>query len=549
MLSHNVVDSLFPPDLPEPDHLEHRYPPRDLPAEAKVTRFAPSPTGFLTIGGVFTATIDADVARHSGGVYLVRLEDTDQARVAEGAAEQFAEAFAYFSIGPDEDDGSGRYGPYSQSARAQTYLTYVRELLREGRAYPCFATKQDLEEITARQRAAGALPGYYGTWAIWRDADPEEVTKRLTAGEPYVVRFRSPGVAGVRVSFTDAIRGELSLDDNRNDAVILKSSDAEPRLPTYHFAHAVDDHLMRVNLVIRGDEWISSVPLHLQLFDALGFGRVQYAHVAPLMKQDGSSRRKLSKRRDPEATVTFYIEQGYPAPAVQYYLRGLANGRLAEMPLAEALAAPIRLSECGTAGPLVDMVKLDDISADYIATLPGEQILAEVGTWAARYDPELADILAAEPDLALRALAIEREGTGNLRKDLRKWAEFRGVYGYFFSQLFELVTNPADARFGGVATDVVRAVADAFAVGYEPPGPDITNWFDQVRRLAAGLGFAPSQKVYKQDPAAYRGSITDASQVIRVLLTGTRRSPEMAEVARALGTEEVLRRVRAVSAS
>ena len=251
--------------------MEHRYPPRDLPAEAKVTRFAPSPTGFLTIGGVFTATIDADVARHSGGVYLVRLEDTDQARVAEGAAEQFAEAFAYFSIGPDEDDRSGRYGPYSQSARAQTYLTYVRELLREGRAYPCFATKQDLEEITARQRAAGALPGYYGTWAIWRDADPEEVAKRLAAGEPYVVRFRSPGVAGVRVSFTDAIRGELSLDDNRNDAVILKSSDTEPRLPTYHFAHAVDDHLMRVNLVIRGDEWISSVPLHLQLFDALGF--------------------------------------------------------------------------------------------------------------------------------------------------------------------------------------------------------------------------------------------------------------------------------------
>ena len=549
MLSHNVVDSLFPPDLPEPDHLEHRYPPRDLPAEAKVTRFAPSPTGFLTIGGVFTATIDADVARQSGGVYLVRLEDTDQARVAEGAAEQFAEAFAYFSIGPDEDDRIGRYGPYSQSARAQTYLTYVRELLREGRAYPCFATKQDLEEITARQRAAGALPGYYGTWAIWRDADPEEVTKRLTAGEPYVVRFRSPGLAGTRVSFTDAIRGELSLDDNRNDAVILKSSDAEPRLPTYHFAHAVDDHLMRVNLVIRGDEWISSVPLHLQLFDALGFDRVQYAHVAPLMKQDGSSRRKLSKRRDPEATVTFYIEQGYPAPAVQYYLRGLANGRLAEMPLAEALAAPIRLSECGTAGPLVDMVKLDDISADYIATLPGQQILAEVSTWAARYDPELADILAAEPDLALRALAIEREGTGNLRKDLRKWAEFRGVYGYFFSQLFELVTSPADARFGGVDPDVVQAVADAFAASYEPPAPDITTWFDQVRRLAADLGFAPSQKVYKQDPAAYRGSIADASQVIRVLLTGTRRSPEMAEVARALGTEEVLRRVRAVSAS
>ncbi len=196
MLSQEIADSLFPPDLPEPDHLEHRYPRRDLPEGAMVTRFAPSPTGFLTIGGVFAATIDADVARQSGGVYLVRLEDTDQARVTEGAAEQFAEAFAYFSIGSDEDDRTGHYGPYAQSARAQTYLTYVRELLRQGRAYPCFATKQDLEEISARQRAAGALPGYYGTWAIWRDADPDEVAKRLAAGEPYVVRFRSPGVSG-----------------------------------------------------------------------------------------------------------------------------------------------------------------------------------------------------------------------------------------------------------------------------------------------------------------------------------------------------------------
>jgi glutamyl-tRNA synthetase len=354
------------------------------------------------------------------------------------------------------------------------------------------------------------------------------------------------------VSFTDAIRGELSMDDNRNDAVILKSSDTEPRLPTYHFAHAVDDHLMRVNLVIRGEEWISSVPLHLQLFDAVGFERLQYAHVATLMKQDGSSRRKLSKRRDPEANVSFYIEQGYPAPAVQYYLRGLANGRLAEMPLAEALAAPIRLSECGTAGPLVDTVKLDDISGDYIATLSGEQILAEAGLWARRYDPRLAEILEAERALALRALAIEREDVPNPRKDLRKWAGFRDAYGFFFPQVFEPVTDPADARFGGLDPDLVRAVADAFAAGYQPPrpgtGPD-AEWFDQVRRLAADLGFAPSRKDYKQNPAAYPGSIIDASQVIRVLITGALRSPDLAEVSRALGTDEVLRRVRAVSAA
>jgi glutamyl-tRNA synthetase len=546
MLSQHVIDSLFPPDLPEPAHWEHCYPQRDLPEGAEVTRFSPSPTGFLHIGGVYVATIDVDVARHSGGRYLVRLEDTDQARVTEGAAEQFAEAFAYFSIGPDEDDQTGHYGPYEQSGRADTYLTFVRELLRQGKAYPCFATKQDLEEITARQRAAGALPGYYGKWAIWRDAPQEQVAERLAAGDPYVVRFRSPAAAGARVSFTDVIRGELTLDDNRNDAVILKSSDTEPRLPTYHFAHAVDDHLMRVTLVIRGEEWISSVPLHLQLFDALGFPRVRYAHVALLMKQDGGSRRKLSKRKDPEASVTFYIEQGFPAPAVQYYLRGLANGRLAEMPLDQALAEPIRLSEMGVAGPLVDMVKLDDICADYIATLSGEQILAEVIIWARRYDPDLVPILEANRDLALRALAIERDGTDNPRKDLRKWADFRAVYGYFFNEIFDLVTDPEDPRFGGLEPDLVRAVADAFARNYTPPGEDPQAWFGQIRQLAADLGFAPNQKAYKKDPEAYPGSIREASQIIRILLTGSGQSPDLPQLAAALGTDEVLRRVGAI---
>jgi glutamyl-tRNA synthetase len=545
MLSQHVIDSLFPPGLPEPEYWERRYPPRDLLEGAQVTRFSPSPTGYLHIGGVYVATIDVDIARHSGGRYLVRLEDTDQARVAKGAAEQFAEAFSYFSIGPDEDDQTGHYGPYAQSGRADTYLTYVRELLRLGKAYPCFATRKELEEITARQRAAGALPGYYGKWAIWRDAPEDQVIARLAAGEPYVVRFRSPGLAGTRVSFTDAIRGELTLDDNRNDAVILKSSDTEPRLPTYHFAHAVDDHLMRVTLVIRGEEWISSVPLHLQLFDALGFERVQYAHIALLMKQDGGSRRKLSKRKDPEASVSFYIEQGFPAPAVQYYLRGLANGRLAEMPLPEALAAPIRLSDMGTAGPLVDMVKLDDICADYVATLPGEEILSEVTTWARRYAPDLVPVLEAERSLALRALAIEREGTDNKRKDLRKWADFPAVYGFFFPELFVLVTDPADARFGGLDPELVRAVADAFASKYTPPGSD-ADWFGQIRQLAADLGFAPSRKAYRQDPKAYPGSIVEASKVIRVLLAGSPDSPGLEAVAAALGTDEVLRRVRAV---
>jgi glutamyl-tRNA synthetase len=535
----------FPPDLPGPADWEDRYPPRALPEGAQVTRFSPSPTGFLHIGGVYTAMIDADVARHSGGVYLIRIEDTDQARLVAGAVGQFDEAFSYFGVVPDEGERGGAYGPYVQSERAAVYLTYVRELLRAGLAYPCFATRAELAEIAGQQRAAGARPGYYGRWAVWRDAPAGRVAERLAAGDPYVVRFRSPGGAGRRVGFTDAIRGELVADDNRNDAVILKSSDQRPRLPTYHFAHAVDDHLMRVSLVIRGEEWLSSVPLHLQLFDALGFGHIQYAHLALLMKQDGSSRRKLSKRKDPESSVTFYIQQGYPAEAVQYYLRGLANGRLAELPLAQALATPIRLADCGTAGPLVDLVKLDDIAADFVATLPGADVLARLGSWASGHDRGLAAVLDAEPDLALRALAIEREGTENPRKDLRKWADFLPVYGYFFPQLYALVTDPGDARFGGLAPELVRALAAGFAEGYRPPGPD-GEWFGQIRDLAGRLGFAPSQQAYKQDPGAYAGSIREASQVIRVLLTGSGRSPDLAAVAAALGPGEVLRRVRAV---
>jgi glutamyl-tRNA synthetase len=487
--------------------------------------------------------INADLARHSGGEYLVRIEDTDQARTVDEAAAQFAEGFAYFDIGPTEDELTGRYGPYTQSARQDIYLTYVRELIRQDKAYPCFATKEDLADIAARQKAAGALPGYYGTWAIWRDAPPEQVAQRLDAGEPYVVRFRSPGLAGVRVSFTDLIRGELTADDNRNDVVILKS--AEPRLPTYHLAHVVDDHLMRINPVIRADEWLSSVPLHHQLFDALGFERIPYAHVAPLMKQVDGSRRKLSKRHDPEASVSYYIEQGYPADAVQYYLRGLANGRLAEMPLPEALATPIRLSDCGVAGPLIDMVKLDDISADYVATLTAEDIVDQYVTWADSFDPELATVVSQEQPLALRALSIERVDTEKPRKDLRKWLDFRAVYGFFFAAIFAPLTDPADARFGGLAPDLVKAMAAGFADGYRAPGPDV-DWFEQIRGLAAQLGFAPNQKAYKEDPSAYPGSIREASQVIRVLLTGTPRSPDLAAVAGALGPDEVVRRVRAV---
>src|SRR3954470_18579289 len=342
MLDRALVDGLFPADLPEPAELEERYPPRELADGALVTRFGPSPTGFVHIGGLYTAMVSRDLAHSTDGVYVLRIEDTDQSREVEGADAQFTRAFDAFGLVPDEGDVAlpsprGDYGPYHQSQRAAIYQTYVRELMRQGKAYPDFATKEELAQIADAQRTLKLPTGYYGRWAPWRDASEDDVRAALDAGTPWVARFRSDGVVGERFAFTDRLRGRVEMEDNHNDVVILKSSESPVRLPTYHFAHAVDDHLMRTNLVVRTEEWLSSVPTHLQLFAALGFEQVQYAHLAPLMKQEGSSRRKLSKRKDDEASVDFYLESGYPTEAVLYYLRGLANSPLAEVPLADAL--------------------------------------------------------------------------------------------------------------------------------------------------------------------------------------------------------------------
>jgi glutamyl-tRNA synthetase len=544
MLDPHEVDNLFPADLPEPGDWEQRYPPRQLPADAKVTRLGPSPTGFIHLGGIYAAMIDLAVAHQTGGRYFVRIEDTDQSREVAGAFDQFNRAFAYFRVVPDEGEGAGDYGPYRQSERATIYLSYAREMLRAGKAYLCFATSEELADIRTRQQQLKKPTGYYGEWALWRDADTAAVREQLDKGTPYVVRFRSPGRTGGRATFADAIRGELSMEDNYNDVVILKTS-AAVQLPTYHFAHAVDDHLMRSNLVIRGEEWLSSTALHLQLFEALGFEPPTYAHIALLMKQIPGGKRKLSKRKDPEADVDFYISAGYPADAVLYYLRGLANGRLAEMPLPEALAAPISLAECGGAGPLVDLVKLEDISADYIATLTGPEIYAAVTAWAAEYDPELHRVIDARPELTLAALAVEREGVSNPRKDLRKWSDFRAAYGFFFAELF--TPAGADDAQLGLPADLVRSFAGAFVAEYRDLD-DPTQWFQQVRDLAEKFGFAANAKEYKQNPDAYPGSIREASQLIRVALTGSTKSPDLFQIARTLGHDEVIRRVTSLTA-
>jgi glutamyl-tRNA synthetase len=545
MLTTEFINTLFDAELPEPSHWESTYPPRDLPPGAIVTRFGPSPTGFLHTGGVYVANLGKNLAHHSGGSYFIRIEDTDQAREVAGSREQFARGFKYFDIESDENDSNSKWGPYEQSKRELIYHTYARELLRTDRAYLCFCTREELAQMTEEQLAAKLQTGYYGAWARCRNLSQTDVMSRLQAGKSYAIRFRSPDGEPKRVEFVDLIRGRIEHQDNVNDIVLLKSSDQSPRLPTYHFAHAVDDTLMRVTLVLRGEEWISSVPLHLQLFDALGFVPIPYAHIAPLMKFDGASRRKLSKRKDNEADVAFYIESGYPAGAVLHYLRGLANSRFAEMSFAESASSALSLSECGVAGPIFDLVKLESISREFIAQLPTEEALESLLTWARENDPELATVLTGNLPLVRRIFENERNPAVQ-RKDLAKWNEFRAAYGLYFEELFPPVSDPSDPRFAPVGPDMVVKLAKGFADSYRNED-NKEAWFEQIRSLASTHGFAPTAGQYKKNPENFAGSIGHVSNAIRIALTGLTTSPDLFLVAHNLGEEEVLRRVRALT--
>ncbi len=540
----DLANLMFPDAPPPRNELEARYPRRDLPAGARVTRFGPSPTGFLHIGGVYAALIAKDLADNSGGTYFVRIENTDAARESADARGQFAEAFRYFGIESDEAPDAA-WGPYEQGDRAELYASFARSLVEQGKAYPCFCTQAALEELTARQKAASVMPGYYGEWATCRRLTPDEGAARISAGESYVVRFRAPDGPPGRVTHTDLIRGALEQNDNRNDAVILKNSTQTPRLPTYHFAHVVDDHLMRVNLVTRGEEWIPSLPLHVQLFAALGLTPPDYAHIAPLMKIEGSSKRKLSKRKDPEANVAYYMESGYPAEALRIYLRGLANGNLADIDFAEALATPLQLDRMGVAGPVFDEAKIQSISRAWIAEMSPAERVAALTAWAEEFDPELAAILAGEGGHVLKAFELERSLDKNPRKDVAAWRDFLPNYSVFLPSVFEGVSDPAHPDFAPTAPDLVRAVIGDYLGRYQQVD-DRDAWFDTLRAVAKDHGFAPTTGDYKRNPEAFVGSIAEASNVIRVGLAGARRSPDLFLICQAIGEAEVRKRLSAL---
>jgi glutamyl-tRNA synthetase len=540
MLSSDTIKRLIPSSELTPKDWERKFPPRPLPAGAEVTRFAPSPTGYVHIGGILVSLISESVARQSGGVFILRIEDTDRERFVEDAVDQIGRALEFFGIRPDEAGEKGAYGPYQQSHRQSIYDSYVVDLVKRDRAYPCFCTKDELAEMSKAQSAQGVATGYWGEWARCRNLAEATVIQRLDAGDPYVIRFRSPEFSDKRIRYVDLIRGPLEKEDNRNDAVIRKTTG----LPTYHFAHPVDDHLMRVTIMIRADEWLSSIPLHLQLFEALGFPMPRYAHIAPLLKSEGKSRRKLSKRNDPEAAVDFYVRAGYPAEGVLVYLRGLANSRLLDGPPKEVLSAPLVLEDCSRGGQLVDIAKLDHVCREVIAEMTPEEVADRVLKWAEEFDPPLAELIRQDRQAIVNALMIHQLPPTGPRKEIAKWSEFRDRAGFLVPAMFESVSDASDPRFAPVAADLVTKLAQRLTDSYRHDVP-ADEWFAQIREAAVALGFAATAREYKNNPQL-PGSIKEAANIVRVLLTGRTTSPELYPITRTLGEPEVLRRLRAV---
>ena len=539
-----TMEQLLFPDIDKtPADYEAMYPPRELGEGAKVTRFAPSPTGFLHFGSLFAAFIAAQTAGRDGVFYL-RIEDTDKKREVENAVEGIVNGLKDFGIIPNEgaisdNAETGAYAPYTQSRRTPIYQAYVKDLISKGLAYPCFMTEDEIAEIRKAQEAEKALPGIYGKYAKYRDITVEEAKKRIDAGEEYVVRLKSPGKPDGRIKFKDEIKGKIEIQENMLDIVLLKKDGT----PTYHFAHAIDDHLMRTTHVTRGDEWLSSVPIHLQLFYVLGFRAPKYAHIAPIMKEDEEThgKRKLSKRKDPEAAVSFYAEAGYPAGAVNEYLMTIANSNYEDWKRANKTEGidkfPFALNKMSKAGALFDLVKLHDISKTYISTLDTETVYNAVLAWSNVYDEELYRLITDDPEYARRIFSIER-GNKKPRKDIGKWSEVKDYIAYFYDDLF-------DGRRGfaeNVSKDDTLAILEGYSRIYDAAGA-AEDWFPQVQSLAEELGFARSPKDYKAEPDRYKGHAGDVAGVIRAAVTGRLNTPDLYTIMQTLGEGKVRERI------
>ena len=526
-----------------PADYEAMYPQRELKEGARVTRFAPSPTGFLHFGSLFAAFIAAKTAGKDGVFYL-RIEDTDKKREVEDGVIGMVNGLKDFGIVPDEGainaiDEKGVYGPYTQSRRNHIYHAYVKSLVEKGLAYPCFMTEDEIAEVRKTQEAEKELPGIYGKYAKYRDITVEEAKAKIDSGMEYVLRLKSPGKPEGRISFKDEVKGKVEMPENILDIVLLKKDGT----PTYHFAHAVDDHLMHTTHVTRGDEWLSSVPIHLQLFYVLGFKAPKYAHISPIMKEDTETggKRKLSKRKDPEAAVSFYAEAGYPAGAVNEYLMTIANSNYEDWRRANKTESidkfDFKLSKMSKAGALFDMVKLHDISKTYISTMTTDEVFDAVMVWSEEYDKELNALIMKDTDYAKSIFSIER-GNKKPRKDIGKWREIKDYIAYFYDELFDGEYEWAD----NVSDADKKAILTKYKDEYNHNALS-EDWFPQIQELAESLGFAKSPKDYKAAPDAFKGHAGDVAGVIRVAVTGRLNTPDLYSIMQTLGKEKVLERL------
>ncbi len=549
-----LADLLFPHVTETPEECEARFPARNLPEGAKVTRFAPSPTGFVHFGGLFPVMVGERLAHQSGGVFYLRIEDTDAKREVPGAAEGLITTLERYGIHFDEGailgpDGKvtdiGDYGPYKQSLRAHLYHVFAKKLVAEGKAYPVFTTEEELEALKQTDKKAEIKSVDWEAEAAARRAEMlshreftmEDVEANLAAGNPWVLRLLSDGDGEKKITFQDLVRGKLEMPVNDEDFVLLKSDG----IPTYHFAHAVDDHLMGTNLVIRGEEWLPSLPKHLQLFYYLGFKAPKYMHISQIMRLDENGNKKKLSKRDMGANLDDYAKMGYAPEAVAEYVLTLLNSNYEEWRAANSALPytdfPFNIKKMSASGCLFDFQKLNDVSKNVLSRMSAEEVYAKYTAWASEYDPEMSALLTANPDYAKAIFAIGRGGK-KPRKDFTVWTDVRPYLDFFYDQLFEI----KDAFPEGTDPDDVKAVIAAFKASYDY-SDEMPVWFDKVKAIATDLGYAADMKAYKADPSAFKGSVADISGFLRLAVTGKLNAPDLYTVMQLLGKDRVFARL------
>ena len=550
MDNQKLADLLYPNARPIKYWFE-RYPERKLAKGAQVTRFAPSPTGFLHIGGVYMAMISYTIAKQTGGVCMLRIEDTDQNREVRGGIDAIVNGINAFGLKFDEgkttlDADVGYYGPYVQSKRTDIYRSFAREMVLRGKAYPCFCTAEDLKLMRAEQEQNKQNPGYYGQYAKCRDLTFEQIKENIQAGKKWVLRFKCPYTIDDKMQTHDLVRGDRLIPCNYNDVVIIKSDGTPP----YNFAHVVDDTLMHTTLVVRGDEWLSSLTEHLQLFEALGLTPPKYAHTSTIQKIDllTGERRKISKRKDPEANVEFFARLGYPDKSVLDYLMTLANSNFEDWrtanPSAPLLDFVFDISKINTSGALFDIVKLNDVSKNTISNMTATQVYQMAHAWASKFDAELLSLMDQDPAYYTAILNIDRD-IPKPRKDISHWAELKSIYSYMFDDSFDANNILFPDKF---TSDQIKYVLAHYASYYDTKD-DQNTWFGRIKDLAQDMGFAREVKDYKKAPNVYPGHCGDVSTILRVALTGRTMTPNLYDICKLLGKERIEQRLQQVLAN